>query len=120
MRVIAAHGFGLCVAGVTDTIGTTAGFNIGGAGLGLWLGGVLSIPWMAILGGVIWFRGTMIEDHPFLFATFGPAFVIGSWALLGAAFIREVAISSVSSSVLYLVVYFGLRLLNATRQRRSR
>ena len=119
-RVIAAHSFGLCLAGVADTIGTTAGFDIWGAGLGLWLGLVLSLPWMVILGLVIWLRGTMIEDHPFLFVTFGPMFVIGSWALLGTTFIREVAISSVSASLFYLVLTFGLRLLSATWRKRVR
>ncbi|MBY8826821.1 hypothetical protein [Hephaestia mangrovi] len=120
MRVIAAHAFGLSIAGIADTIGTTAGFNIGGAWLGLWLGGVLSIPWMLILGAIIWFRGRVIEDHPFLFAVLGPPLVIGSWALLGETFIREVAISSVSSSLFYLALFYGMRLLTAARQKRFR
>jgi hypothetical protein len=43
-RVLAAHVFGLCITGIAGTIGTTAGFSIAGASLGLWLGGILSVP----------------------------------------------------------------------------
>ena len=117
IRVLIAHVCGLGVSGISDTIGTTSGFSIAGAGLGLFLGGLLSVPWMIALGVLIWFQGRTIETHPVIFAVFGPALVCGSWALLAGGFFREVATSSVASSLSYLLLVFGARLLNAHREK---
>ncbi len=122
MRIIVAHVFGLCVTGISDTIGTTSGFSIGGAGIGLFLGGILSTPWMAALGLLIWFKSAPIEGHPIKFAIAGPALVIGSWALLSGSggFLQEVAISAISSSLLYLTLVFAPHLLRAGCRARLR
>ena len=102
-RVALAHAFGLCVTGIVGTIGTTAGLSFDGAGLGLYLGGLLSLPWMAALGVLIWFRGRQIDRHPIAFAIVGPVVVGASWGLLtGAIFEEAVVISSVASSAFYL------------------
>ncbi len=116
IRVLISHVCGLCVSGISDTIGTTSGFSIEGAGLGLFLGGLLSLPWLIALGALIWFQSRTIETHPVIFAVFGPAVVSGSWALLAGGFFREVAISSVASSLIYLLLVLGARLLNAHRE----
>ncbi len=98
---------------MVGTIGTTAGFSVGGGGLGLFLGGLLSIPWMAVLATVIWFYGGWIKRHPFLFALIGPIVVCASYALLAGAFLDAVAVSSVTSSVCYLLLVLWSRLRSA-------
>ena len=102
-RVLAAHAFGLCITGIAGTVGTSEGFSFDGAGLGLWLGGFLSLPWMVALGIAIWWRGRKFDRHPVAFATIGPVLVIVSWGLVtGAFFEKAVVISSVASSAFYL------------------
>jgi len=102
-RVFAAHVFGLSITGIAGTIGTTAGFSIEGAGLGLWLGGLLSVPWVVVVGLLVWWRGGLIDRHPFAFATIGPVVVIASWGVVtGATFEKTVVISAVASSIFYL------------------
>lgn len=116
-RVVIAHAAGLWTAGMVGTIGTTAGFSIAGGGLGLFLGGILSIPWIVALAAIIWFYGSWIDKHPFLFAFIGPMAVCGSYALLGGAFLDAVAVSSITSSACYLalVVFGGLQSAKATK-----
>jgi len=103
-RVVIAHAAGLWTAGMVGTIGTTAGFSVAGGGLGLFLGGILSIPWIAALAAIIWFYGGWIEKHPFLFAVIGPVVVCGSYALLAGAFLDAVAASSITSGASYLAL----------------
>jgi hypothetical protein len=104
-RILTAHVIGLSVTGMAGTVGTTAGFSPGGAFLGLFLGGVVSLPWMIILVVVIWFRGAWLEHHPFAFAICGPLLVLASWfALSGRAFLEAVAISCITSSVVVLLL----------------
>ncbi len=102
--VTVAHAIGLWTAGMAGSIGTTAGFSVAAGGLGLFLGGILSLPWIAALAAVIWFYGGWIERHPFLFALIGPAIVCGTYALLGGAWLDAVAISSITSSACYLLL----------------
>lgn len=105
-RVALAHTFGLCITGIVGTIGTSAGVSFDGVGLGLYLGGLLSLPWMAVLGFVIWFRGRQIDRHPLAFAIIGPVVVGASWGLVtGAYFDKAVVISSVASSAFYLAAF---------------
>ncbi len=104
-RVLPAHAVGLSVTGMAGTIGTAAGFSPGGAFLGLFLGGVISVPWMIALAVVIWFRGAWLEQHPFVFAAGGPLLVMASWfALSGTLLLEFVAISCVTSSVVVLLL----------------
>ena len=86
------------------SIGTTAGFSFLAGGLGLYLGGLMSIPWMVALIALIWFYDGLIERHLFAFVLIGPVFVCGTYALLGGAWLDAVAISSVASSVCYLLL----------------
>lgn len=103
-RVIIAHAVGLSVTGMAGTIGTTAGFSVGGAGVGLFLGGLLSLPWIAALAAFIWYFGSCIERHAVLFAVAGPMIVCGTYALLAGAFLEKVAVSSVAASATYLLL----------------
>ena len=112
-RVVIAHALGLWVAGMVGTIGTTAGFRFSGGGLGLFLGGVMSLPWMAGLGVLIWFCSDWIERHPFIFALIGPLVVCASYALFVGAFLDATAISSVTSSLCYLLLVLWSRLRSA-------
>lgn len=107
-RILVAHAVGLWVAGMEGSIGTTAGFDFFSGALGLFLGGVISIPWIAVLAATIWFQGGVIERHPLLFAIIGPITVCTSYAMLASPFLDAVAISCVTSSLCYLgLVYFG-------------
>lgn len=119
-RVLVAHAFGLCVTSIVVTFRTTSGFSFAGAAFSLFIGGLLSIPWMIVLAALIWFRGEMIAKHSILFAVFGPALVSGSWVLLTGGFSSEVAISSVASSLLYLMLVLCGYLLNANRRKGCR
>lgn len=103
-RVVIAHAVGLSAAGMADTVGTTAGFSVGGAGLGLFLGGLLSLPWIAALAALIWYYASWIERHTVLFAVAGPMIVCGTYALLARAFLEEVAFSSVAASITYMLL----------------
>lgn len=89
---------------MVGTIGTTAGLSVIGGGLYLFLGGIVSIPWMTALATVIWFRGGWIERHPFIFAFTGPIIVCGTYTWLAGAFLDAVAISCVTSSAFYLLL----------------
>lgn len=102
-RVVLAHIFGLCVTGIVGTIGTSEGLSFDGVVSVLYLGGLLSLPWVAVLGLLIWFRGQQIDRHPIAFAIIGPVVVGASWGIVTGAFFEEaVVISSVASSVFYL------------------
>lgn len=112
-KVIIAHAMGLCASGMASTIGTTAGFSVAGGGLGLFLGGILSIPWMLALAIFIWFYGGWIDRHPVLFAVVGPVVVCGTYALLAGAFLDAVAVSSVTSSICFLLISIWTRFRRA-------
>ncbi|WP_144096082.1 hypothetical protein [Croceicoccus sediminis] len=103
-HVLFSHAIGLSVTGMFGTIGTTAGFSVGGAGLGLFLGGIISIPWIAALMAIILFYGRLIERHPFYFAILGPIIVCGTYAATFGAFLDAVVVSSVASSFCYLAL----------------
>jgi hypothetical protein len=105
-HILCAHNIGLCVVGIASTIGTTAGFSISGAWISVVAGGVLSIPWLFVLAAVIWLRGDMINDHPIKFAILGPLAVVRSYALFGGGLLKDVALSSISSSILYFILVF--------------
>ena len=108
-RVAIAHVLGLWATGMMGTIQSTAGFSIGeGAFIGIFLGGLLSLPWIIGLAGFIWFYGGLIERHPFAFAVIGPLVVCGTWAVTFGGMLEAVAISTVVSSFCYfLLTFFG-------------
>jgi hypothetical protein len=107
-RIGIAHAAGLWVAGMIGTIQSDSGFDmLGGAFAGA-LGGLFFIPWIAALVLLACFRPTWIGQHTVLFAVVGPVLVCGSWALFaGNAFLDDVAISSVTSSVVWLAMAFA-------------
>jgi hypothetical protein len=86
------------------TLQSSAGFSIGGGAFILFLGGVLSLPWIIGLTCFIWFYGSLIERHPFAFAIIGPVVVCGTWAATFGAFWEAVALSAAVSSVCYLLL----------------
>jgi hypothetical protein len=100
--ILIVHAVGLFAAGVVGTIGTTAGFSLSGGGIGLFLGGLISIPWLAGIAVLIWFYGSQIERHPIAFALIGPLMVVGSYNLIVGAFWESVAVSCTVSSACYL------------------
>ncbi|MCE7797571.1 hypothetical protein LWE61_13550 [Sphingobium sufflavum] len=111
-RVAAAHIFGLSVTGSYGTIGTTAGFNvITGSFLGIFLGGLLSVPWIIALSILIWFRASWIERHPLIFSIIGPPLIIASYALLGGAFLDAITLATISASIFYLSIFVFQRCL---------
>jgi hypothetical protein len=114
IHVVVAHAVGLWTAGMVSTIGTTAGFSVAGGGLGLFLGGLLSLPWMMGVAAVVWLYGGWIERHPLVFALTGPVVVCGSWALLAGAFLDAVALSSITSSIFYLLLTALRRVRHST------
>jgi hypothetical protein len=103
-HILLAHACGLAICGMCLTIGTTAGFSISGAGLGIFLGGLASIPWIVGLMAAVWFYGGLIEQHPFYFALLGPLIVTGTYALSLGGFWESVAISTTASSGAYLAL----------------
>ena len=101
-RIAVAHVVGLWTVGMYGTIGTTAGFSVLGGALGLFLGGVLSIPWLVALAAIVWFCAPKLDRHPIIFVLIGPLLVCGSWWVLSGAQLLEVTISSAVSSAVYL------------------
>ena len=108
-RIGIAHAVGLSVAGMIGTIQSDSGFGwLGGAVAGA-LGGLFSTPWIAGLVLLVCYRPTWISKRPILFAIVGPVLMIGSWALFaGQAFLDDVAISSVTSSLVWLAMMFAI------------
>ena len=114
LRVFVAHVIGLWIVGVLGTIGTTAGFSLSGGGLGLFLGGILSLPWLAVLLVVIHFYGGWIERHPVAFALTGPPLVDASYAVSFGGFLDAGAIASASASAFFLLLtWLGTRAMQA-------
>jgi hypothetical protein len=92
------------------TIQSDAGLSIGGgAFIGLFIGGLLSVPWILCLAGIIWFFGAAIARHPVKFAVIGPLLVCASWAITFGGMIEAVAISTTVSSLCYISLTFWRR-----------
>jgi hypothetical protein len=70
---------------------------------------------MLTLAILIWFYGGWIDRHPVLFAIAGPVVVCGSYALLAGAFLDAVAVSSVTSSICYLLLTMWTRFRRAAQ-----
>jgi hypothetical protein len=99
-----SHFLGLCVADLYGTTGTTAGFG-SGFGVGIFAGGIISIPWFLCLCVMIWLFAERIERNVLAFCICGPAIVCGLWWILsGSELLAAVAISSVTASVAFLVL----------------
>jgi hypothetical protein len=102
---------------MAGSLGTTTGFSFLTGGLGLFLGGILSIPWMVALAVFIWFCERWIERHPVVFAVVGPIVVCGTYALLTRAFLDAVAVSSFTSAICYLLLTLWLGFRRRTQGR---
>jgi hypothetical protein len=110
LQVSAAHLIGLTVLGLGDTIGATAGF---GSGLGsvIFLGGVLSLPWLPVLVIAIWWKSIWIDHHILTFAIIGPILVGASYFMIGGFLAFELtATSAAISSVALLLIRAAMRL----------
>jgi hypothetical protein len=110
-RIIGAHILGLYGVGVLGTIGTSAGFDIFGGWLGVWLGGIVSVPLIVPVLLLAAHFATIVDRHPVWFATCGP-FVVGSIVALGLDVQAGgiVAASGGISSLFYLMmVAYGKR-----------
>lgn len=106
-RIGVAHASGLWVAGMVGTIPADTGFDVFGGALAGTIGGLMSVPWVAALGLLVWLRPSWISDHPVAFALVGPVLVCGSWAAFaGLTMLDSVAISSVASSVFWVAMLF--------------
>jgi hypothetical protein len=105
-RLAVAHLVGLWTTGMAGTIGTSAGFSFLGGGWGLFLGGLLSLPWILALFAVVWRWHGWVDRHPVQFALIGPIVVSGSYAAIDGAFLKFVAISCVTSSICYLLLVY--------------
>ena len=104
-RTTVAHAVGLSAAGMIGTIGTTSGFSVNGAFLGLLFGGILSFPWLIALWICVARYASWMEAHPFGFFVLGPIFVLATWWLVvGEIFLDAVAVSCVTSAVLVLLI----------------
>jgi hypothetical protein len=101
-RVFFAHAVGLSVVGIA---GTSPEVAFLGLFIGIFMGGILSLPWMIALAILILIRGEWLEQHPVVFAICGPLSVIGSWLVLaGSPWLIPVALSCGISSVLVLTL----------------
>ncbi|HUD30329.1 MAG TPA: hypothetical protein VMQ93_15785 [Novosphingobium sp.] len=109
ITILIVHAIGLFTTGVADSIQTTAGPSISGGGIGLFLGGIISIPWLVAIAIIVHFYGGLIERHPIAFAIIGPVIVSGTYALSAGVFWQEAAISSVVSTVCYIPFAFWQR-----------
>lgn len=119
-RIGIAHAAGLWVAGMIATIQSDTGFDVPGAAFAGALGGLFSIPWIAALVLLVSFRPAWIGQHPILFAIVGPILVSGSWALsAGQAFLDAVAISSVTSSLVWMAMAIAAPVWRARAVARS-
>jgi hypothetical protein len=106
---IFAHLFGLSVVGFYGTIGTSGGFG-NGAWAGMLAGGIISIPWFAVLLAVIWFFSKFYWQNFLLLSIFGPTLVCGSWWLLdGSTLLDAVALTSIVDSIAFLAIISFVR-----------
>jgi hypothetical protein len=104
VRARTAHLIGLSVVDFYGTIGTSGGFR-NGAWAGMLAGGIISIPWFAALLLVVWFFAQFYWDHIVWMCVSGPFIVCRSWWLLdGPELLDAIALSSVTSSLSFLVM----------------
>ena len=104
VRISVAHFVGLVLVGFYGTIGTSGGFGAG-AFLGTFVGAILSLPWIATVLAVIWFRADMIDRHMISFCVLGPIIVCGNWwAIQGTGLLDAVALSCTTSSAFLLIM----------------
>jgi hypothetical protein len=97
-----SHLIGLCIADLYGTVGTTAGFG-SGFGVGVFAGGIISIPLFLCLCVVIWIFAEQLERNVVAFCIGGPALVCSLWRIMsGSDLLAAVAISSVTASVAFL------------------
>lgn len=101
-RALVAHVIGLTFTGVVMASGNSTGYA-GAVSLALFLGGLLSLPWMACLGIAIWFWADRIYSHRLAFSIIGPVTTCATWWLVaGEAFLYAVAISAGVSALCFL------------------
>lgn len=109
VRIGIAHFVGLLTVGFYGTIGTSGGFGAG-AFVGTFAGAILSLPWIATVLAIVWFRPNALDRHIIPFCVLGPIVVCGSWwAIDGTSLLDAVALSSVTSTVCVLALTLAER-----------
>jgi hypothetical protein len=104
LRIGVAHFVGLLVVGFYGTIGTSGGFGAG-AFVGSFLGAIISLPWIAAILAIVWFKADALDRHIIPFCIIGPIIVCGSWlAIVGTSLLDAVALSCITSSVCVLTL----------------
>ncbi|WP_148309163.1 hypothetical protein [Sphingopyxis fribergensis] len=104
VRIGVAHLFGLLIVGFYGTVGTSGGFGAG-AFFGMFAGAIFSLPWIAAVLAIVWFRGNALDRYIIPFCILGPIVICGSWwALSGASLLDVVALSCITSSVWVLAL----------------
>lgn len=99
--------FGLMATGVVGTIGTSAGFNpFTGVFLGLFLGGIFSIPFVVVFCGLIWLRAAWVDRHPILFVGGGAVLTCGVIAAALPEILPFAAVGIAVAGVTYLLRSF--------------
>ena len=108
-RIGIAHFVGLLTVGFYGTIGTSGGFGAG-AFFGAFAGAILSLPWIAAVFAIVWFRPNALDRYIIPFCFLGPIVVCGSWwAIDGPSLLEGVALSSITSSVCVLALTLAER-----------
>lgn len=103
LRIGVAHFLGLLVVGFYGTIGTSGGFGAG-AFVGSFLGAIMSLPWIAAILAIVWFKTDALDRHIIPFCIVGPIIVCGSWwAINGLGILDAVALSCVASSAFMFI-----------------
>ena len=97
-RVLVAHFVGLLTVSVYGARGTSSMFSAAIAAL--FIGGMVSIPWCALLTVVIWACGGWLARHLIALCLIGPILVCASWfVLFGAGLLDVVFVSCAAASL---------------------
>jgi len=94
---------GLLIAGIIGAIGTDTDVATG-AFLGLWLGGIISMPWALAIVAVISFKPGWTARHPFIFAACAALVTFVGYGLLSQRLDIAVAITCAVSAVCYMAL----------------
>ena len=101
-----AHFVGLIVVGFYGTLHSSGGFG-NGAGAGTLAGSIISLPWFAVLIGVIWFFSDFYWRHAYILSLVGALIVVGSWWVMdGVDLLDAVMVSSFSSALAFLILIY--------------
>lgn len=108
-RGCVSHLVGLVTVGFYGTVFADGGFG-NGAWAGILVGGLVSLPWFAVFLLVIWSDPDAYQRHMVSACLVGPVMVCGTWWLImGRELLDAVAVSCVTSTVVFLALTFWSR-----------